>query len=248
MTVQGRLGAVLATLLVAVAGCGGDDPPRPSATQAATAMPSPASHAGSAFEFRSADGKPLEGRYLAGPGKRSPAIVLTHEVRGGPDQFATLVPVLHDAGYATLAYKSRDGGGFDETLLARDVAGAVATLRRRPDVRPDRIALVGASIGGSAATWAIATRRLPGVRAAIGLSAVEGPAMIQAGTDGRFKPHDLLLISDRRESENAKNITSDAGGKGVTTYIAPRTGHGVALLPDPEVRAKILAWLKPRLR
>jgi pimeloyl-ACP methyl ester carboxylesterase len=166
---------------------------------------------------------------------------------GGPGQFDALVPVLRDAGYATLAHESRDGGGFDETLLARDIAGAVQALRRRRDVDPDRLALIGASIGGSAATWAIATKRLPGVRAAIGLSAVEGPAMIQAGTDGRFKPHDLLLISDEREAENAKNITMDAGGKGVTTWIAPRAGHGVALIPDPGVRSRILGWLKPRL-
>ena len=225
MTVKGRLAAALAAVTV-IAGCA-----------EASATPMPAAP-GRAFRFRSADGKRLVGRFAPGPRKRSPAIVLSHEVRGGPDQFAALGPVLRKAGYATLAYESRYGGGFDETLLARDIAGAVAALRRRPDVRPDRIALIGASIGGSAATWAIATKRLPGVRAAIG----------QAGTDGDFKPHDLLLISDRREAENAKNITADAGGKGVTTWIAPRAGHGVALIPVPEVRAKILAWLRPRLR
>jgi dienelactone hydrolase len=240
---------VAAALAAAVAGCGGGEEraPQRAATATPAAQSTPVPSIGKPLRFRSADGKRLEGRFLAGARRRSPAIVLTHEVRGGPDQFAALVPLLHDAGYATLAYKSRDGGGFDETLLARDIAGAVHALRRRRDVAGDRIGLIGASIGGSAATWAIATKRLPGVRAAIGLSAVEGPAMIQAGTDGRFKPHDLLLITDKREAENAKNITSDAGGKGVTTFVAPRAGHGVALIPDADVRTRILAWLKARL-
>jgi pimeloyl-ACP methyl ester carboxylesterase len=82
--------------------------------------------------------------------------------------------------------------------------GAVSALRRRHDVDPRRIALVGASIGGSAAVWATGVDRRVPVRAAVGLSAVEGPALIDVATKGRFRPHDLLLIADRKSSPRCR--------------------------------------------
>lgn len=90
------------------------------------------------MRFRSSDGRRLTGTFSPARG-RAPAVVLTHQFRGGPDQFAGLAPVLHDAGYATL------------------------------------------------------------------------------------------------------------GGKGVKSFVAPVSGHGVALIPDADVRDQILAWLRPRL-
>ena len=182
MRVRSASTAALVAAL-ALAGCGGGEAPgeqaggraspRPSITAQDTDVRLPPSEP---LRFRAADGEPLEGTFTPGPGRRAAAVVLSHEVRGGPDQFDPLIPVLHGAGYATLAYMSRsEGGGLDETLLARDIAGAVRALRRRSDVRRDRLGLIGASIGGSAAAWAIATKDLPGVRAAVGLSAVEDP-------------------------------------------------------------------------
>lgn len=240
---------IVAAALLA-GGCGDAEPKRQvakaTATPVATATATPTPPPGRTLRFRAADGRRLSGRFSPA-GKRAPAIVLTHQFRGGPDQFDPLIPVLHEAGYATLAYGSRSAAELDETKLSRDVVGAVRALRRRPDVDPRRIALIGASIGGAAATWTIATRPELKLRGAVGLSAVEGPAMIEAGTQGRFHPHDLLLISDRREHVDAVNIRKDAGGKGVKSYIAPVGGHGVALIPDASVRDQILAWLRPRL-
>jgi hypothetical protein len=241
-TASFALGALL------LAGCGDAGSGRPPAdTRTTTTAPAPRSAHGGTIAFRASDGVRLEGVFVGGKGRRSPGIVLSHEVHGSPSQFASLVPVLQRAGYATLAYSSRSGGGFDETVLARDVAGAVRALRRQPGVDPRRIALIGASIGGSAAAWTIGTKPGLKLRAAIGLSAVESPAFIDAGAKGRFKPHDLLLISDRREGANADGLRQDAGGRGVTAWQAPLVGHGVALLPSDEVRAKILGWLQPRL-
>jgi hypothetical protein len=243
--------ASLALGALLLAGCGGggsrESARRPAGTGARTTAPAEPKVEGRTIAFRASDGVRLKGIFVGGKSRRSPGIVLSHEVHGGPSQFAPLVPVLKQAGYATLAYSSRSGGGFDETLLARDVAGAVRALRKQPGVDPRRIALIGASIGGSAAVWTIGTKPGLKLRAAIGLSAVESPAFIQAGTDGRFKPHDLLLISDRAEASNADGLRQDAGGKGVTAWQAPFVGHGVALLPSSEVRAKILGWLRPRL-
>jgi pimeloyl-ACP methyl ester carboxylesterase len=235
--------SVLATgILVLVAGgCGGDNEPSSSTKQASA--PPAAKQAGTTIRFKASDGVPLEGRFIAGPGRRSPAVVLIHEYRGGPEQWQEFVPVLHRAGYAVLNYASRSPQEIDETVLARDVIGAVSTLRRRHDVDPRRIALVGASIGGSAAVWATGVERRVPVRAAVGLSAVEGPALIDVAMKGRFRPHDLLLIADKKEFSQVQNIREDAHGRGVTTWMSPLGGHGVRMLPSPAVRQKVLDWL-----
>jgi pimeloyl-ACP methyl ester carboxylesterase len=199
------------------------------------------------IHFRASDGTALAGNYLPGPRPHSPAVVLVHQYRGGPDQWDPLIPVLHRAGYATLAYASRSAAELDERVLAKDVAGAVAALRGRPEVDGRRIGLLGASIGATTVAFTIGHDPALRLRAAVGLSPVESPGLIDAGTKGRFRPHDLLLIADRREIADSKSIADDAGAKGVTTRVAPANGHGVALLPDRSVRQAILSWLGERL-
>jgi predicted esterase len=248
-------GAALALTVLGVAGCGGGDPAPTTRSDTATAAPkttapeapAPKAPAGRTVAFRASDGVRLQGTLIPAPRRRAPAVVLVHEYHGGPDQWSGFVGFLHRAGYATLAYGSRSSDSLDETVLVRDLAGAVAALRRRPEVDPQRIAVVGASIGASTAAWAIGTRPALRLRAAVGLSPAESPSFISAGTAGRFRPHDLLLIADGAELSNAQSIAQDAG-HGTTVRRAAVTGHGVALLPDARVRAAVLEWLRPRLR
>jgi pimeloyl-ACP methyl ester carboxylesterase len=256
MGIRMRGVALLAAALTAVtAGCGGrsDDTGKTSARTAgpsakeAAKKPAARTTAARTIHFRAADGVMLEGAYTPAPRPRAPAVVLVHEYRGGPAQWEPLLPDLQRAGYATLNYASRSSQEIDETVLARDVVGAVAALRRRDEIDPDRVGLVGASIGGSAVAWALGTHRSLPVRAGVGLSAVEGPVFIDAGANGRLRPHDLLLIADRKEFSQARNIRDDAHGRGVTTWMAPAAGHGVVLLSSPEVKQKLLAWLRSRL-
>jgi pimeloyl-ACP methyl ester carboxylesterase len=238
--------SVVTTGLVALfaGGCGDD---KPNGSTKPSSPPAAAKQAGTTIRFKASDGVPLEGRFIPGPGRRSPAVVLIHEYRGGPEQWQEFVPVLQRAGYAVLNYASRSPQEIDETVLARDVIGAVSALRRRHDVDRRRIALVGASIGGSAAVWATGVDRRVPVRAAVGLSAVEGPALIDVATKGRFRPHDLLLIADKKEFSQVQNIRDDADGRGVTTWMSPLGGHGVRMLPSPAVRQKVLDWLGTHL-
>ena len=86
---------------------------------------------------------------------------------------------LHAAGLATLVYDKRglgqSTGTFVDTIpvMERDVAAAVAFLRTRPDIDPQRIALMGISQGAVAAPLVAAAD--PAIAAVVILSGPVGP-------------------------------------------------------------------------
>jgi hypothetical protein len=240
--VRGR-GALIALGLLA-AGCGGGTdrataPPRHA--PAATSPPAPAPR-GAPVRFRATDGVRLRGRVIRAAGGRAPAVVLVHQSDGGPDQFDAFLPYLHAAGYSALVYRSRAmPGRMDETANARDVAGAVALLRRDPRIEHRRIAVVGASIGASAAAYLGFSRLGRSLPAIVGLS----PADFADDPPRGRHPHDVLLIADAAERPSADFIAD--GSPGIRVRTSPVAGHGVALLPDARVRGWVLGWLRERL-
>lgn len=169
--------ACLAGTVGLVAGCR-DDADQSVTTKSATSMDSPPSDATTtprsptsrALRFRATDGKRLRGTLTAGRGRHAPAVVLVHQLDGGPDQWNGFIPYLYEAGYATLAYRSRSVGTLHEDLLARDIAGAVRALKRRPEIDPRRLAVVGASIGATATAWYAGTPAARRVSAFVALS------------------------------------------------------------------------------
>jgi dienelactone hydrolase len=237
--------------LVLLAGCGGDLAPTPRSTPApaarAAASPPPeppATPPHRIVRFRASDGRRLHGELTPATRRHAPAVVLVHGLYGEPSQWDDFVGHLHRAGFAALAYASRSDHEPDEAVLARDLTGAVRALRARPEVDPDRIALAGASVGGSTVAYALGTQPDLPARGGVGFSALEGPREVALAKRNAFRPHNLLLISDHREAQNSRDLLADAHGKGITTYVAETTGHGVALLPDPGVRAHAIAWLE----
>jgi BAAT / Acyl-CoA thioester hydrolase C terminal len=241
--VSRRRGALTLALAAAAlaAGCGGDeqidgaDGPRAEATATATPPPAPRAEV---VRFKAADGASVEGQYTPA-GRRAPAIVLLHEIRGGPDQWDGLVPYLHAAGFATLAYRSRASALEQERLP--DALAAVRWLRARPDVDRRRLALVGASIGASTAVLAMATGTRRTVDAAVALSPPESADIWALQDDDRYRPHDVLLVSDEREAAAADGMLS--GAVRSKAIRAQGTGHGVVLLAEAGVRDALLAWL-----
>jgi dienelactone hydrolase len=231
-----------------VAGCR-DDPDRSAPTKSVPSTDAPASDGtttpqsptGRALRFRATDGKRLRGTLTAGGGPHSPAVVLVHQLDGGPDQWNEFIPYLYEAGYATFAYRSRNVGTLHEDLLARDIAGAVLALKGRSAIDSRRLGVVGASIGATATAWFAGTPAGGGVSAFVALS----PTGFHACPRG-YQPHDLLLMADYAEIQGARSIGRLAeNGVTVTTTAAP--GHGVALLPDADVRMEVLEWLARRL-
>jgi alpha-beta hydrolase superfamily lysophospholipase len=253
-----RPGAVaIALVALAAGGCGGNTrdgttaapaaPTTRATTTRAQAAP-PAPPKGRTLRFRATDGVRLRGTLTPGKGESAPAVVLVHQYQGGPEQWTPMVPYLHQAGYAVLNYASRSAGELDETILARDARGAIAALRARREVDPDRIAILGASIGASTAAWVAGRPPDQHLCAAIGLSPAESGSFFSAGDKGTFRPHELLLIADHGELVNATGIRQDAHGRGVTVKESKETGHGVELIADPTVRAAVIAWLDARMR
>lgn len=202
----------LAAVLV-LAGCGDDrrvpPAPRPSATVSSTPAPLPARE----VRFEASDGEPVTAKYTAA-GTHAPAVLLLHQIRQRPEQWDCFVPVLHAAGFATLAVRSRSS--VIEHERVRDALGALRWLRARPDVDRRRIAIVGAST----TVLAMATGARRTVDAAVALSPPDTPDIWKLQDAGRYHPHDLLLVSDDGESETA-------GGISRAPCARPRSGRPV---------------------
>jgi uncharacterized protein len=111
----------------------------------------PTPQLGTAFEevsFTSSDGLRLQGWYV--PSKNG-AAVISFPGRKGPQKPARL---LAEHGYGVLLFDRRGEGESEGDPNAfgwrgtRDLEGAIAYLRSRPDVDPNRIGGVGLSVGG----------------------------------------------------------------------------------------------------
>jgi len=253
----GRWAAVLGAVMVMVmpAGCGSDDEPAavgtpaasatPTATAQATpeASPTPDAPPARRVVLTAADGERAAAQFTPA-GRRAPAVVLLHEIRGGPDQWDGLVPYLHEAGFATLAYKSRSSPMEAERMP--DLVAALDWLRSRPrQVDPERIGLVGSSIGGSTTVLAMATGARKAADAAVALSPPDSSDIWALQDDGRYHPHDVLFIADDREAASAEDMMDGAVRSEVVTTT--ERGHGIVLLAEPEIRDAVVDWLRERV-
>ncbi|MBW9108603.1 alpha/beta fold hydrolase [Microbacterium trichothecenolyticum] len=129
--------------------------------------------AGLGFEevvFEATDGVELRGWFVPAGPEPAPTVVWVHgwlwnrlgNVAGlvpFPDRDVDFLPAteaLHDAGFHVLMFDLANHGesGARRPLTfgpweARDFAGAVAYVRSRPDVIPDRVGAIGMSAGGN---------------------------------------------------------------------------------------------------
>jgi dipeptidyl aminopeptidase/acylaminoacyl peptidase len=120
--------------------------------------------------FTAADGLTLRGWYL--PSANGAAILVGHGIGGARSLEPALVLVRH--GYGVLTFDWRAHGESDGDLCTfgyyevRDVEGALAWLQAQPDVDPQRIGMLGESMGAVAAIRAAA--HLPQIKAVVAAS------------------------------------------------------------------------------
>jgi uncharacterized protein len=112
--------------------------------------------------FRASDGLRIAGWYR--PSQNGAAVLLVHG--GGGDRTGAVrhARMLVRHGYGVLLYDARGRGESEGSpngygwKWTKDIAGAMAFLEHRPDVRPDRIGALGISTGADVILEAAATR------------------------------------------------------------------------------------------
>ena len=244
---RGVAAAALVALAVAACGGGESDTTRvvtsPTATPPSATPTPPAAAPAREVRFSATDGEPVSALFTPA-GKRAPAVLLLHEIHGRPEQWEDFVPYLHAAGFATLAYESR-GTPVEKDRLP-DALGALRWLRGRDDVDAGRIAHVGASIGASTTVLAMATGARRTADAAVALSPPDTPDLADLQDAGRYRPHDVLFVSDESESSPVDGMLRGAVRSRAMRSQGP--GHGVRLLKEDGVRSALLDWLDDRVK
>ena len=126
-------------------------------------------------------GAMLRGWFLTGaaPGQSGPAALVMHGWGGSALDLVPLAAPLREAGLHTLLLDARGHGRSDDCTItsmphfAEDVAAGLRWLRAQPLVDPDRIVLLGHSVGAGACL--LAAHRDPGVTAVVSLSCMAQP-------------------------------------------------------------------------
>ncbi len=108
-----------------------------------------------------------------------PAVLAMHGWGANAGLMGPVVPPLRAAGFATLLLDARCHGHSDDEdfsslpRFAEDIAAGLAWLRQQPEIDPDRVALLGHSVGAGAAILHAAKQQ--DVRAVVSLSAFAHP-------------------------------------------------------------------------
>jgi hypothetical protein len=132
-------------------------------------------HGESELELTTRDGYALGATYTPGHAGR-PGVVLVHGVSDGRSRFVPWARRLRADGYHVLRYDARAHGTSEGAVCTygqrevADVRAAVDRLRAMNGVDRDRVAVVGASMGGGTVLAASPSLRSRGVRALVTLA------------------------------------------------------------------------------
>ncbi len=141
----------------------------------------------------------------------APAVVVMHGWGGNAALMLPLARPLHEAGYATLFVDARCHGASDDDgfaslpRFAEDTEHAFAWLATRTGVDPQRIALLGHSVGAGAVLFAAS--RTPQVAAVVSVAAFSHPAAMM------------------RRWLAAKRIPEKPVGRYILDYVQKTIGH-----------------------
>ena len=141
----------------------------------------------------------------------APAVVVMHGWGGNAALMLPLARPLHEAGYATLFVDARCHGASDDDSFAslprfaEDTEHAFAWLSAHAGVDPQRIALLGHSVGAGAVLFAAS--RTPQVAAVVSVAAFSHPAAMM------------------RRWLAAKRIPEKPIGRYILDYVQKTIGH-----------------------
>jgi len=187
------------------------------------------------------DGVPL--RFIVADGlEAAPGVVIAHGFSGSQQLMLTYGYTLAHAGYAVLLLDF-DGHGANATpfaqdapVLAQNLAVATAVLRSQPEVDPDRIALLGHSMGSRAVLDA-GFNHGDLYRATIAIS--PGDVVVDENL-----PRNLLLMAGSLETpflENARLVLARAGGP--NPDFSQDRARALVVVPFAEHISILFRWL-----
>ena len=230
------------------------------------ALPLPALAAGRPVTFSSLDGTLLSGEFFEAANRpssfargasedKSPGVVLVHMLSRHKGDWHGLPDRIREAGITALTIDLRGHGGSsgspsDLKAMVQDVRAAAQWLAARPNVRPDAIAIVGASLGASLALLAAADAPL--VRA-IGLVS---PSLDYRGlrTDTalvkRIGARPIWLAASTEDPlalRTVRDFAAEPSGAR-EQHISSVAAHGTVLLDrDGDVARALVDWLRRSL-
>lgn len=180
---------------------------------------------------------------------RFPAVILAHGYAASSKIMQGYQHALAHAGYAVLAFDFSGHGanraGFDPDRLGEDIDRAYRALIAQPEVDPERVALIGHSMGGGAVMEA-ALRSPERYRATVAISPVSvavTPAtprnlQLQAGT---WEPR--FLRSARQMLERAGGSGTDFATGRAREFVAVAGAEHLSILFRDGSHQAVLRWL-----
>jgi pimeloyl-ACP methyl ester carboxylesterase len=192
-----------------------------------------------AVTFRTSDGMELAGRLFGDPASARTGIVFAHMLPADQTSWYEFAKRTADQGYLALTFDFRgycpggDGGCSqgDKSISAdtTDLTAAVAYLRSRG---ADTVALVGASMGGTAALL-VAAEEAGSIAAVVTLSAPQAIEGLVAGPDVLAQVTSAKLFvagSGDGEAAQAAQAFSDQSPAPKRLEVVASDDHGTALL------------------
>ena len=227
-----------------------------SAIILALLLMSPAAEAsGRPVTFSSFDGTALAGEFFESSNRPAPGVVLVHMLSRNKGDWRDLPDRIRDAGLTALTidlrgHGSSSGSAGDLAAMVQDVRAAAQWLASRPNVRPDAVAIVGASLGASLAL--LAAPELPQVRAV----AVLSPSLDYRGlrTDTalikRLGRRALWLAASAEDPlalRTMRDMAAEPSGSR-EQVVSSAVAHGTVLLErDGDVARALVDWLRRSL-
>lgn len=235
--VLARIPLIVIALLVSVIHVGAQEPPERQR-----------------IEIQAPDGVTLVGDLFVpddAVDQARPAVVLMHMLGSARGVWRNaLVPDLLDAGYVALAIDLRGHGesGGERTnwaLTEADVYEWLDWLRGQPGIDPDRVSLVGGSLGANLALRVMAEDER--IVTAVSLSPyVEARGMTTDDAMQKIDDRPVYLVAGQEDTEPAESVRALlALAQGdILARLYPHSVHGTALFVlEADLAPSIITWL-----
>jgi hypothetical protein len=209
------------------------------------------------------------------PGESAPAILHVHGNAGNISSHRSFSDFLTLRGFHVLIFDYRGYGRSDDASplrrpgLVTDTRAALDALLARPDIDPDRVGVLGVSLGGAFALDAAAAE--PRVRAVATVSAFAswrgiagdalpliGPLLIAPGVDpvdsaARLGDRPLLIMHGQRDTivpprhADLLYVAAQQAGVPAQLWIHPQGDHNSFIQTIPEARDRLEQFFRDSL-